>query len=170
MGERDELSKLWPASAVVVRSKDLELRWIDDELLVHLAELAGRGIHDESVMPFNVPWSRGNPLEVARSVVTYQWNARSQIAPIGTLALELAVLVDGKPVGIQGASGVDWRVNANCRDRVMARSRVSGSRYRNKDARRICLGTVRRAGRGANHLGSVRRQPALCGGLPPSRL
>ena len=105
-----KITDLWPASGVAVRSDDLELRWMDDELLVELADLAGRGIHDANSMPFNFPWSRGTAIEVARSVLTYQWAARGQIAPLGEFALELAVLVGGKPVGIQGASGENWRI------------------------------------------------------------
>lgn len=101
---------LWPASGVVVRCGGLELRWIDDDLLADLAELAGRGIHDEALMPFAAPWSRGSALEVARSVIAFQWAARSHVGPVGRFVLELGVLLDGVPVGIQGASGSDWRV------------------------------------------------------------
>lgn len=101
------LVDLWPAAGVSVRAGDLEMRWIDDELAVDLALLAGQGVHDDSVMPFNFPWTRGTEREVARSVLTFQWAARPRVS-IDRLVLELGVLVDGEPVGIQSASGDNW--------------------------------------------------------------
>lgn len=103
------LIDLWPAAGVRVRAGDLELRWIDDELAVDLALLAGKGVHDEEVMPFNYPWSRGTEREVARSVLAFQWAARPRVSA-ERLVLELGVLVDGEPVGVQGASGTNWPV------------------------------------------------------------
>lgn len=106
----DTLISLWPAAGVRATAGDLELRWIDDALLVRLAELASRGVHDDDTMPFYTPWTRGTPTEVARSVLGYHWSARTRIGPAGPLMLELAVLVDGVVVGSQGASGADWGV------------------------------------------------------------
>lgn len=109
MPHSDALARLWPASAVRVRAGDLELRWIDDDLLVELSELAGGGIHDPDAMPFEHPWSRGTAEQVARSVLTYQWGIRNKVSP-ESFALELAVLRDGVPVGIQGLTASDWPV------------------------------------------------------------
>ena len=103
-----DLVRLWPAAGVRARAGNLELRWIDDELLVDLADLAARGVHDPDRMPFAVPWSRGTPDEIARSVLSFQWNARSQVGA-DRFALELAALVDGRVVGVQGTSATDWR-------------------------------------------------------------
>lgn len=103
------LAGLWPAAGVSARAGDLELRWIDDELLVALADLASRGVHAPEAMPFQFAWTRGTPEQVARSVLTWQWSIRPQIGP-ERLRLELAVLVDGEPVGIQGVGGSDWSV------------------------------------------------------------
>jgi RimJ/RimL family protein N-acetyltransferase len=103
----ERLVRLWPAAGIRVRAGDLELRWIDDTLLVELAELAGRGVHDPSEMPFDVPWTRGDAHTVAQSVLAFQWAARSRVGA-DRFVLELGVLVDGVPVGIQGASGDHW--------------------------------------------------------------
>jgi RimJ/RimL family protein N-acetyltransferase len=102
----DALIRLWPAAGVRARAGDLELRWIDDELLVDLAELASRGVHGPDTMPFYFPWTRGTPTEVARSVLKFQWSVRERIGE--RVTLELAVLVDGAVVGSQGAGGSDW--------------------------------------------------------------
>jgi RimJ/RimL family protein N-acetyltransferase len=109
MSHDDTLAHLWPASAVRARAGDLELRWIDDELLVELAQLAGRGIHSPEAMPFEHPWTRGTADEVARSVLTYQWSLRGNVSP-QAFVLELAVLHGGVPVGIQGLTAKDWTV------------------------------------------------------------
>lgn len=109
MPHPDILTRLWPASAVRVSAGDLELRWIYDDLLLELANLAGRGIHDPEAMPFEHPWSRGSADEVARSVLAYQWGIRNRISP-EAFVLELAVLHDGVPVGIQGLTAQEWPV------------------------------------------------------------
>ncbi|MFD4960736.1 GNAT family N-acetyltransferase [Microbacterium sp. NPDC058389] len=109
MQHSDALARLWPASAIRARAGDLELRWIDDELLLQLAELAGRGIHSPDAMPFEHPWTRGTADEVARSVLTYQWNQRGNVSP-EAFVLEFAVLHEGVPVGLQGLTAKDWSV------------------------------------------------------------
>ena len=103
----EDLQRLWPAAGVRVRSGDIELRWIDDELLLALAEVASRGVHAPDTMPFEHPWTRGTPDDVARSVLTYQWQVRPQLSP-AKFALELGVVVGGVPVGVQGLVGDDW--------------------------------------------------------------
>lgn len=102
-------AELWPATALRIRAGDLELRWIDDDLLMELARLAAAGIHAPDAMPFAYPWTRGTPEHVARSVMEYQWSNRAKLGP-DELRLELAVLWNGRPVGIQGAGGSDWSV------------------------------------------------------------
>lgn len=109
MSHSADLIRLWPAARVRARSGDLELRWIDDELLLDLAAAAARGIHDPGTMPFEHAWTRGTPDDVARSVLAYQWAARPQVTP-ERFVLELGVIVDGTPVGIQGLVADDWHV------------------------------------------------------------
>lgn len=109
MPHPDDLAQLWPAASVCVRAGDLELRWIDDALLVELADVASRGVHARDEMPFEHPWTRGTPEEVARSVLTYQWSVRGRLSPINW-SLELAVLNEGAVVGVQGLVADDWSV------------------------------------------------------------
>lgn len=104
-----DLAELWPPAGLRVTSGDLELRLPDDDQLLRLAELASRGVHAADAMPFVVPWTAGTPLEVARSVLTYHWRARADVAP-ARWNLELAVLVDGEPIGFQGISTSDYPV------------------------------------------------------------
>lgn len=104
---RERLTAFWPPASLRVRAGDLELRYLDDDLLLDLAELAGRGVHATGEMPFLFPWTRGTPEEVARSVLVYQWRARGAITP-DRWALELAVLHRGEPVGIQAVETEDF--------------------------------------------------------------
>ena len=101
---------IWPFTGLRVVSGDLELRYLDDEMLFRLAALAAQGVHAEDAMPFTTPWTRGTPLEVARSVMTYHWGGRGVVAGTGTTRLELAVVRAGEPVGIQGFFGTDVAV------------------------------------------------------------
>ncbi len=107
MTHSERLVQLWPAAGLRIRAGNLELRWIDDDLLVELADLASRGVHDPKRLPFNFPWTRGTATEVARNVLTYQWSSRQFVGP-DRLVLEFGVLLDGVPVGIQAASGNGW--------------------------------------------------------------
>jgi RimJ/RimL family protein N-acetyltransferase len=88
----------------------VELRYLDDDLLLRLARLAAEGVHAEDAMPFAVPWTRGTPVEVARSVLTYQWGARAGALSRDRLRFELGVVRAGGPVGIQGFFGTEVAV------------------------------------------------------------
>lgn len=105
----DRRAALWPPSLLRARAGDLELRYLDDDLMVQLADLAGRGVHEPEAMPFLFPWTRGTPTEVARSLLVYQWRARAATTP-QCWALELAVLHRGEPVGIQAIEAEEFLV------------------------------------------------------------
>lgn len=108
----DRLRALWPPSLLRARAGELELRYLDDDLIVQLADLASRGVHEPEAMPFLFPWTRGTPTEVARSLLVYQWRARAAITA-RSWSLELAVLRGGEPVGIQAIEADDFPV-ARC--------------------------------------------------------
>lgn len=92
---------LWPPLGLRVVGDGLELVWARDELLLELARLAAGGVHDESAMPFHVPWTRGTPVEVARSTLQYNWKGRGAMGPDGW-DLALVVRRDGEVLGMQG--------------------------------------------------------------------
>lgn len=102
-------STLWPLTDLRVVSGDLELRYLDDPLLFELAELAGAGVHSPDAMPFVVPWTRGTPQETARSVLQYNWGARSRMTR-EAWGIELAVVRDGQALGIQSIMAQDFLV------------------------------------------------------------
>lgn len=103
------MDDLWPLTGLRVRSDDLELRYMDDADVVTLARLAAHGVHAPEAMPFTVPWTRGTPVHVARSVLAYQWGARASVAP-QRWNLELAVVRAGEVLGSQSLSAHDFPV------------------------------------------------------------
>lgn len=104
-----EPTAMWPLQELSIAHRDLELRYLDDALLFEIAALAAEGVHDDAAMPFRVPWTRGSPEEVARSVLSYQWAARARIRP-ELWNLELAVLAGGRVVGLQSIAAEDYPV------------------------------------------------------------
>ncbi len=98
---------LWPARSLRARAGDLELRWVDDELLFDLAQIASTGIHPPDYQPFGQPWASGPPEEIARNLLRYQWAVRPKISP-AEFTIELAVVVAGRPVGTQSFWGSSW--------------------------------------------------------------
>jgi RimJ/RimL family protein N-acetyltransferase len=106
---RPTRTELWPPSGLRVVSGDLELRYLDEDLLFQLAVVGGEGIHDPGAMPFTFPWSRGSAVEVGRSILAYQWSAASRIAP-ASWAIELAVVRGGEVLGVQSLTATDFLV------------------------------------------------------------
>lgn len=103
---------LWPLAGLRAVSGDLELRYADDATLFALARLAAEGVHAPEAMPFSVPWTRGTPSEVARSVLRYGWGVRSEFGP-EKFALELACVHrgTGEVLGVQAANGRDFAIS-----------------------------------------------------------
>lgn len=98
---------VWPPLGLRVAGAGLELRWAREELLFELARLAADGVHDDASMPFLTPWTRGEPLAVARSVLQYNWGRRAKAQP-DDWDLQLAVLRDGAVLGVQGACATQF--------------------------------------------------------------
>ena len=90
----------WPLFGLTIRTPVVELRYLDDDLLEQLADLAAGGIHPDDFMPFGVPWSRAEPPELQRRVLQWQWGQRSRITP-GSWTLGFATVVDGEVLGTQ---------------------------------------------------------------------
>jgi len=84
----------------------LELRLPSEEELVVLARVAEAGVHPPGEMPFLIPWT--DPSETFVSdFVAYHLDLRANWQP-ASWHLELAVFLDGKPIGAQGLIGEDF--------------------------------------------------------------
>lgn len=103
------LADVLPALGLRVRAGDLELRGVTDDLVVELADLAARGVHDPARMPFSFAWTDTAPDDFLRSFAQYHWRTRADFSPAGW-DLNLAVLHRGQVVGVQGVGTKDFLV------------------------------------------------------------
>lgn len=108
--------EIWPLLGVKLSVSDVELTAIDDATALDLGRLAASGIHGDA-LPFQRPWTRGTPLDVARSVFKHQATVRSECTP-EHWALEFAARLDGTLIGLQSLEADDFPT---------ARSAESGS-------------------------------------------
>lgn len=99
----------WPLYGLRLATPRLELRLPDLKELDALASVAVAGVHDPDRMPFVTPWTDAPPGERARSVLTHFWKTQSEWHP-DAWALQLTVLLDGAPVGVQEVSATDFAV------------------------------------------------------------
>jgi RimJ/RimL family protein N-acetyltransferase len=92
---------VWPFFDLRVVTPRLELRAIDDELGVQLAQLAAKGIHDPSWMPFGIPWTDYASPELERNAMQFYWRCRADLTA-ESWNLNFAVIEDGELVGSTG--------------------------------------------------------------------
>jgi RimJ/RimL family protein N-acetyltransferase len=97
----------WPLFELLVRTPRVELRYPDDDLLDALLTVAAEGIHDPAVMPFQHAWTDRPPGEFERGFLQFHWRNRGSWEP-AAWSFDLAVIVDGDPVGMQGMVATDF--------------------------------------------------------------
>ena len=97
----------WPLFGLRVRTPRVELRYPDDDDVVALAELAGRGIHDPDVMPFEITWTDVPSPELEQNSLKHYWLQRATWMP-DDWKLPLAVVVDGEVVGTQAVHATQF--------------------------------------------------------------
>jgi RimJ/RimL family protein N-acetyltransferase len=91
---------LWPFFDLRVRTPSVELRYPTDDDLYVIAALASEGIHDPATMPFLVPWTRAEPLEMQRGVLQFMWGRRGSLRR-DDWSLPFLVMHHDEPVGVQ---------------------------------------------------------------------
>lgn len=99
----------FPVLGLRVRTPRLELRFPAPDELAELADLAVEGIHHPDMMPFGNPWTELPPDQLARRVVQRQWKTLAELRP-DSWALNLAVFMDGVPVGVQEVEADDFAI------------------------------------------------------------
>jgi RimJ/RimL family protein N-acetyltransferase len=103
------LSTHWPLFDLRITTPRIELRYVDDELAVELAELAAKGIHDSSVMPFSVPWTDVDPPQQQRNTLQWYWRSRAELTP-SSWHLPFAVIHDSQVVGTTSVMARDYTI------------------------------------------------------------
>jgi RimJ/RimL family protein N-acetyltransferase len=103
------MSSHWPLFDLVIRTERLELRLPTDADLEEMADLAARGVHDPSWMPFLFPWTRRPSPDLERGLLQYHWRKRAEWTP-DAWALELGVFRDGEVVGCQEIGATEFAI------------------------------------------------------------
>lgn len=103
------LVDLFPPLGLTLTAGPLVMRGISDEVLPELVDLARRGIHDPGEMPFYFPWTDAPEADLARNTAAYHWRSRAEFSA-SQWGLHLAVLHDGRLVGVQGLETSDYLV------------------------------------------------------------
>ncbi|MEK6719718.1 MAG: GNAT family protein [Chloroflexota bacterium] len=103
-------SSVWPLFGLRVRTADgLELRLPTDEQLATLIEVARAGIHPPEEMPFAFAWTDQPSPAFEREFLRYHWAARANWRA-EAWSLNLAVFLDGAPIGFQDLVARDFAV------------------------------------------------------------
>ncbi|MHA7270477.1 GNAT family N-acetyltransferase [Arthrobacter sp. HLT1-20] len=107
-------SDVWPLFELTITSPRLTMRIVRDDDLPGIVNAALAGIHDPAVMPFSVPWTDADPLDMARGMARHQWELRAGVRP-DHWTLNFTVLLGGVPIGTQsvGAAGFSTTKTVN---------------------------------------------------------
>jgi RimJ/RimL family protein N-acetyltransferase len=97
----------WPLFDLRLRTPRLELRLPTDDDLLALATVARAGVHDLPTSPFLVPWDELPSPAFERQFLLHWWRVRGSWSPVDW-TLGLAVLAEGRPIGIQDLMARDF--------------------------------------------------------------
>jgi RimJ/RimL family protein N-acetyltransferase len=97
----------WPLYDLRLRTPRLELRLPTDDDLLALAAVARAGVHDLPGSPFLVPWDELPSPAFERQFLLHWWRVRGSWSP-DDWTLGLAVLAEGRPIGIQDLMARDF--------------------------------------------------------------
>ena len=97
----------WPLFDLRLRTPRLELRMPTDEDLLALTAVAREGVHDLPGSPFLVPWDELPSPAFERQFLLHWWRVRGTWSP-EDWTLSLAVLAEGRPIGLQDVMARDF--------------------------------------------------------------
>jgi predicted RNase H-like nuclease/RimJ/RimL family protein N-acetyltransferase len=98
---------VWPLFQLRVRTPRVELRPPTDDDLFALVDLAARGVHDPSTMPFTTPWTDASSPVLERSSLQFFWKTRAEWVPERWHCV-MAVEAGGQLVGVQDVMATDF--------------------------------------------------------------
>lgn len=101
------IGEAYPPLKLRITAGPIELRGINDDTALALANLAADGVHPEGEMPFQHPWTRTPPEQFHTRFLQYHWGMRAGFSP-ESWSLDLAVIYEGELVGTQGVVTTDF--------------------------------------------------------------
>jgi len=99
----------WPLFDLRIRTPHLEMRIPTDDDLLALAAAARTGITDSDQIVFMVPWHHLPSPAMERQFLLHWWRARGTWSP-ARWQLTLAVVLEGRPVGMQDVMARDFAI------------------------------------------------------------
>ena len=99
----------WPLFDLRIRTPRLELRLPTDEDLLELMKVARAGIVDPDRTVFFVPWHELPSPAMERQFLQHWWRNRGSWDP-AKWSLGLALVEDGRPIGLQELIGKDFAI------------------------------------------------------------
>lgn len=109
-----DLAALHPPLGLRIVAGPVSLVGITDDLVPVLCDLVLAGIHPADQMPFLHPWTHAPRDLLEANTAHYYWRSRADFSP-SSWALDLAVLVEGEVVGVQGLVGRDYLVTRSAK-------------------------------------------------------
>lgn len=103
------MSRHWPLFDLRITTGRLQLRLPTEELIDQLIDTILDGIHDPEAMPFRIPWTRAPRAALPFNTLAHLWREMADFSR-DDWSLSLAVLIDGKAVGVQALHAVDFPV------------------------------------------------------------
>lgn len=104
---------VWPVFAIAIRTPTLVLRPLNPGDVVAVADLAVRGIHDPSTMPFEIPWTDADPPTLRRAAFQWWSSAWAGWSP-AAWRLAFVVLDDDEPIGVQDIAATQFPELGTC--------------------------------------------------------
>jgi RimJ/RimL family protein N-acetyltransferase len=99
----------WPLFGLRIRTPRLELRLPTDTDLIELMSVARAGIVDPDRTVFMVPWHLLPSPAMERQFLLHWWRNRGSWDP-AKWSLGLALVADGRPIGVQEVMGDDFSI------------------------------------------------------------
>lgn len=103
------MSRHWPLFDLRITTTRLQLRLPTEELIDQLIDTILDGVHDPARMPFSIPWTRAPRAELPFNTLAYLWRELASFKPY-EWHLPLAVVVDGRAVGVQALIAKDFPI------------------------------------------------------------
>ena len=103
------MSRHWPLFELRITTPRLQLRLPDEELTDQLIDTILGGVHDPDRMPFSIPWTRAPQADLPFNTLSYLWRELAGFRWYDW-ALPLAVVVEGRAIGVQGLRAKDFPI------------------------------------------------------------
>lgn len=103
------MSRHWPLFDLRITTPRLQLRLPNEELTDQLIDTILDGVHEPDRMPFSIPWTRAPQADLPFNTLSYVWRELAGFKWY-EWALPLAVVIDGRAVGVQGLRAKDFPI------------------------------------------------------------